>query len=112
MTRARPGTVPHILHLHSTFAPGGKELRTVQLINALGKKARHTIVSGEPAEQGYDLVCTYNWGAMDAAMAHTLFKDLHGLPPLIHHEDGFDETELKKLKKSRTWYRRIALGKA
>ena len=147
----RPGgEVPHILHLQSTFAPGGKELRTVQLINAFGTKARHTIVSAEPdrlgaadriargiavslqpdfpslkgrptpgrlqklarAMQGYDLVCTYNWGAMDAVMAHTLFKDLFGLPPLIHHEDGFDESELKKLKTSRTWYRRIALGKA
>ncbi len=150
MSRARGGAVPHILHLQSTFAPGGKELRTVQLINAFGKKARHTIVSAEPdrlgaadrisrsldvrvqpefpslkgrptpgrlqrlakAMKGYDLVCTYNWGAMDAVMAHTLFKDLHNLPPLIHHEDGFDESELKKLKTSRTWYRRIALGKA
>ena len=64
------------------------------------------------AMKGFDLVCTYNWGAMDAVMAHTLFKDLHNLPPLIHHEDGFDESELKKLKTGRTWYRRIALGKA
>ncbi|WP_370033270.1 glycosyltransferase family 4 protein [Qipengyuania mesophila] len=150
MSRPRGGAVPHILHLHSTFAPGGKELRTVQLINAFGRKARHTIVSAEPenlgaaqridkgidvrlqpefpslkgwpmpgrlqriakAMKGYDLVCTYNWGAMDAVMAHTLFKDLHNLPPLIHHEDGFDESELTKLKPSRTWYRRIALGKA
>ncbi|WP_324827999.1 glycosyltransferase [Qipengyuania zhejiangensis] len=142
--------VPHILHLHSTFAAGGKEVRCVQLINAFGANARHTIVSAEPdrlgaadriargikvtvqpdfpslkgmplpgrlqkiakAMKGYDLVLTYNWGAMDAVMAHTLFKDVHGLPPLIHHEDGFDETELKKLKKRRTWYRRIALGKA
>ena len=150
MNTARGGAVPHILHLHSTFAPGGKELRTVQLINAFGKKARHTIVSAEPerlgaaeriarnidvrlqpdfpslkgrptpgrlqklakAMRGFDLVCTYNWGAMDAVMAHTLFKDLHNLPPLIHHEDGFDESELKKLKTSRTWYRRIALGKS
>ena len=150
MSRARGGAVPHILHLQSTFAPGGKEVRTVQLINAFGKKARHTIISAEPdrlgaadriaksvdirlqpefpslkgrptpgrlqklarAMRGYDLVCTYNWGAMDAVMAHTLFKDLHGLPPLIHHEDGFDESEAKKLKTSRTWYRRIALGRA
>ena len=150
MNRARRGVVPHILHLHSTFAPGGKELRTVQLINAFGAKARHTIVSAEPAQlgaaariakgcdvriqpefpslkgwplpgrlqkiaramKGYDLVCTYNWGAMDAVMAHTLFKDVHDLPPLIHHEDGFDESELKKLKTSRTWFRRIALGRA
>ena len=150
MSRARGGAVPHILHLQSTFAPGGKEVRTVQLINAFGKKARHTIISAEPdrlgaadriakgvdirlqpefpslkgrptpgrlqklarAMRGYDLVCTYNWGAMDAVMAHTLFKDLHGLPPLIHHEDGFDESEARKLKTSRTWYRRIALGRA
>ncbi|MBO6527042.1 glycosyltransferase family 4 protein [Erythrobacter sp.] len=150
MNRARGGAVPQILHLQSTFAAGGKELRTVQLINAFGKKARHTIVSAEPdrlgaaeriaksidariqpdfpslkgrptpgrlqklakAMKGFDLVCTYNWGAMDAVMAHTLFKDLHNLPPLIHHEDGFDESELKKLKTGRTWYRRIALGKA
>lgn len=141
---------PHILHLHSTFAAGGKELRSVQLINAFAGKARHTIVSAEPqrleaaqriargvavtlqpdfpslngkpwpgrlqklakAMQPFDLVLTYNWGAMDAVLAHTLFKDALGLPPLIHHEDGFDESELNRLKPSRTWYRRIALGKA
>jgi glycosyltransferase involved in cell wall biosynthesis len=150
MSAGKGAGTPHILHLQSTFAPGGKELRTVQLINAFGRKARHTIVSAEPerlgaaeriakgiaitlqpefpslkgrptpgrlqkiakAMKGYDLVCTYNWGAMDAVMAHTLFKDVHGLPPLVHHEDGFDESEAKKLKTSRTWYRRIALGKA
>lgn len=142
--------VPHILHLQSTFAAGGKERRTVQLINAFGAKARHTIVSAEPdrlgaaqgiakgikvtlqpefpslkglplpgrlqkiakAMKGFDLVLTYNWGAMDAVMAHTLFKDVHALPPLIHHEDGFDESELNRLKTSRTWFRRVALGKA
>ncbi|HCS17782.1 MAG TPA: glycosyl transferase family 1, partial [Erythrobacter sp.] len=45
MSRPRGGAVPHILHLQSTFAAGGKELRTVQLINAFGKNARHSIVS-------------------------------------------------------------------
>ena len=141
---------PHFLHLHSTFAAGGKERRSVQLINAFGAKARHTIVSAEPDRLGaadgiaksidamvqpefpslkgvplpgrlqrlakamkpFDLILTYNWGAMDAVMAHTLFKDVHGLPPLIHHEDGFDESELHRLKKRRTWYRRIALGRS
>ena len=52
MNRARGGAVPHIMHLQSTFAAGGKELRTVQLINAFGKKARHTIVSAEPDRLG------------------------------------------------------------
>ena len=142
--------VPHILHIHSTFSPGGKELRCVQLINAFGAKARHTIVSAEPdqlgaakrirqgiavtlqpdfpalkglptpgrlqklakAMRGYDLVLTYNWGAMDAVMAHTLFSEAFDLPKLIHHEDGFDESELVKRKQRRTWFRRIALGKS
>ena len=142
--------VPHILHVHSTFSPGGKELRCVQLINAFGAKARHTIVSAEPdqlgaakrirqgiavtlqpdfpalkglptpgrlqklakAMRGYDLVLTYNWGAMDAVMAHTLFSEAFDLPKLIHHEDGFDESELVKRKQRRTWFRRIALGKS
>ncbi|GMM94073.1 glycosyltransferase family 4 protein [Qipengyuania sp. MTN3-11] len=139
-----------ILHLHSSFAPGGKELRSVRLINAFGAAAHHTIVSAEPDElgaadriaknikvdlqpkfpslkgmpspgrlqriakamRGFDLVLTYNWGAMDAVMAHTLFSEVHGLPPLVHHEDGFDESELLRRKARRTWYRRVALGKS
>ena len=146
----RGGDVPHILHLQSTFAAGGKERRTVDLINAFGRSLRHTIVSAEPDRldaaqsiakgidvtiqpdfpslkgkptpgrmqklakgmQPFDLVLTYNWGAMDAVMAHTLFKDAMHLPALVHHEDGFDESELHRRKKSRTWYRRVALGKS
>ncbi|QDM40506.1 glycosyltransferase [Altererythrobacter sp. TH136] len=64
------------------------------------------------AMQGHDLVLTYNWGALDAVMAHTLFADFYRLPPLIHHEDGFNADEQGGLKKSRNWYRRIALGRA
>jgi L-malate glycosyltransferase len=139
-----------VLHLHSSFSRGGKELRSAQLINAFGKGAAHTIVSAEPealgaasaidrgmavdyprdfpalkgrplpgrlqglakAMQGFDLVLTYNWGAMDAVLGHTLFRDLHKLPPLVHHEDGFNEDEAIRRKGSRNWYRRIALGRA
>jgi L-malate glycosyltransferase len=139
-----------ILHLHSTFAAGGKELRCVQLINAFGPSVDHTIVSGEPesigashhvsstacvtyprdfpalrgrpwpgrlrtmakAMQGYDLILTYNWGAMDAVLAHTLFSGAFKLPPLIHHEDGFNEDEQDRLKSSRNIYRRLALTRA
>ena len=39
---------PRILHLHSTFSAGGKEVRCAQLINAFGNKAKHTIVSAVP----------------------------------------------------------------
>ena len=61
---------------------------------------------------GFDLVLTYNWGAMDGVMAHTLFGKSLRLPPLVHHEDGFNEDEVEGLKPSRNWYRRIALGRA
>jgi glycosyltransferase involved in cell wall biosynthesis len=61
---------------------------------------------------GFDLVLTYNWGAMDGVMAHTLFGNKLGLPPLVHHEDGFNEDEAGGLKATRNWYRRIALGRA
>ena len=137
-----------ILHLHSSFDAGGKELRCVQLINAFGREFEHAIVSGDPerrsaaagldprirvvwpnfpplsgkpwpsrlkklaaAMAGYDLVCTYNWGAMDAVLAHTMFADVFKLAPLVHHEDGFNEDEADGLKPSRNFYRRIALGR-
>ena len=41
-----------ILHCHSTFAPGGKELRAVRLMNAFGGAASHTILSAEPHRLG------------------------------------------------------------
>jgi len=140
--------VPRILHVHSTFDPGGKEVRCVRLINHWRGAAQHAIVSGDlerrgaaalldkaikvswpkfprlsgrpslgrlkalgAAMAGYDLICTYNWGAMDAVMAHTLFADVFKLPPLVHHEDGFNEDEANGLKWRRNWYRRIALGR-
>ena len=64
------------------------------------------------AMRGYDLILTYNWGAMDAVMAHTMFSRSFGLPPLVHHEDGFNDDEAAGLKRSRNWYRRLALGRA
>lgn len=60
----------------------------------------------------YDLVLTYNWGAMDAVMAHRLFARAMRLPPLIHHEDGFSSDEANGLKFSRNLYRRLALARA
>jgi glycosyltransferase involved in cell wall biosynthesis len=141
---------PRILHLHSSFDAGGKELRSVQLINAFGSDFAHEIVSAErnsyaaakhiskavsvkyprkfpslvgfptlgrlkrlaDAMRGYDLILTYNWGAMDAVLAHTLFVQAFGLAPLIHHEDGFNSDEAARLKPQRNWFRRIALGRS
>lgn len=144
------GRVPRILHCHSTFAAGGKEVRCVRMMNAWGPRLAHSVVSAEPqamaaralidrglavdfprdfppltgsptpgrlaalarAMAQYDLVLTYNWGAMDAVMAHRAFGQAFGLPPLVHHEDGFNEDEAAGLKPSRNFYRRMALGRA
>jgi glycosyltransferase involved in cell wall biosynthesis len=58
--------------------------------------------------RGFDLVLTYNWGAFDAVMAKRVF----GGPPLVHHEDGFNEDEAEKLNPRRNRYRRIGLPAA
>ncbi|MBI1403677.1 MAG: glycosyltransferase [Porphyrobacter sp.] len=143
----RSGAALKVLHCHSTFSAGGKEVRSVRLMNAFGAAMEHTVVSAEPdamaaralidpavkvrfpgdfpalkglptpgrlaalaeALKSYDLICTYNWGAMDAAMAHTVFARSFSLPPLVHHEDGFNADEAHGLKTRRNLYRRAAL---
>ena len=135
-----------ILHLHSTFALGGKEARAARLMNAFGDMAEHSIVSAMPGQHAardalersirvdfpsgappltgrpsllrllrlsrymrrFDLVLTYNWGAFDAVMARRIF----GGPPLVHHEDGFNQDEAEGLNPARNLYRRIGLGAA
>lgn len=139
-----------ILHLHSSFAPGGKELRAAKLMNLFGPRLDHVVVSAVPGDlgaaravdpaisvtypdsfpslagspspwrlralaramRGFDLVLTYNWGAMDAVMAHRLFGAVLGLPPLVHHEDGFNQDEAQRLDPRRNLFRRLALGTA
>ena len=136
----------HILHVHSTFALGGKEARAVRLMNAFGDAARHTIVSAMPDQLSareaiapeiryeiaqdpppltgkpsvgryeaiakfisrFDLVLTYNWGAIDAVMAGRVFA--RRSPPIVHHEDGFNADEANGLKPQRNMYRRVALS--
>jgi L-malate glycosyltransferase len=41
-----------VLHCHSTFAPGGKEMRAVRLINAFGDAIEHSILTGVPGQTG------------------------------------------------------------
>ena len=60
----------------------------------------------------FDLILTYNWGAMDATMAHHVYLSLWKLPPLIHHEDGFNADETAGLKTKRNLFRRVALRSA
>jgi glycosyltransferase involved in cell wall biosynthesis len=60
---------------------------------------------------GFDLVLSYNWGAMDVVGARRLFG-AGRLPPLIHHEDGFNQDEVARQKAARLWFRRLMLGAA
>ena len=62
--------------------------------------------------QGFDLVLSYNWGAMDGVMAHRMFAPFMKLPPLIHHEDGFNEDEAERLNPKRNLFRQLALARA
>jgi L-malate glycosyltransferase len=56
----------------------------------------------------FDLVLSYNWGGFEAVMA----RRLSGGPPLIHHEDGFNQDEAAGLDPKRNLYRRIGLPAA
>lgn len=60
----------------------------------------------------FDLVLSYNWGAMDVAGARRMFAGVRRLPPLIHHEDGFNEDEAVRQKPARVWFRRLMLPAA
>lgn len=62
--------------------------------------------------QNFDLILTYNWGSMDAVMAHRLLSRIMDLPPLIHHEDGFNADESERLNWKRSGFRRMALPTA
>jgi len=53
----------------------------------------------------FDLVLSYNWGAMDVVGARRLF----GGPPLIHAEDGFNEDEGTRRNRKRNLFRRLML---
>lgn len=89
---------------------------------AVGFPADAPSLAGKPAPlrylrlarymAGFDLILTYNWGAMDAVMAHRLWAPLMRLPPLIHHEDGFNADEAERQKPKRVLFRRLGLPAA
>lgn len=58
----------------------------------------------------FDLVLTYNWGAMDVLASKRLFPK-NG-PPIVHHEDGFNADEASRLFLRRTLFRRAVLPAA
>lgn len=141
-----------ILHLHSSFSLGGKEARAVRLMNLMGDRAHHTILSAMPEALGardaiapgikvdfptdapplhgkpslaryrkladymtrFELVLSYNWGAMDGVMARrvNVARLWHSMPALIHHEDGFNEDESVRRNWKRNLFRRVGLKTA
>ncbi len=78
-----------------TIAPPPKagSLATIRRLAALLRRERP------------NLLCTYNWGAIDAVIA----ARWSGLRSVLHHEDGFGADEADGFKRRRIWTRRIVL---
>ena len=53
----------------------------------------------------HDLLLTYNWGAVDWALANRMRKSSRH----VHMEDGFGPDEADRQLRRRIWFRRIAL---
>lgn len=135
----------HLLHVLPSFAVGGIQIRLARLVNALGRRYRHTIMSLDgdtlcsdrldpdldiavdagPSRHrplplrllacratarrvAPDLLLTYNWGAIEWALANRLF----GLARHVHFEDGFGPDESRQQLRRRVLLRRWALGGA
>ncbi len=59
-------------------------------------------------DSNWDVVLTYNWGAVETALANRLL----GRKPLVHHEDGFGPDEAITQNVKRVWFRKRALAGA
>ena len=125
-----------VLHVFSTFGPGGPQVRTAALMRGLGEAFQHGVVAMDGradtlelcpggvrllerpaglrgmrallARERPDLLCTYNWGAFDALLA----ARLEGRRSHLHHEDGFNADEAGGRKRRRNLARRLVLGRA
>lgn len=108
--------------MHAVAAPGGVADAIRQGISqgiSVDRLTDFPSLGGSPmpgklqqlarAMQGYDLVLTHDWGAINAALAHAVFRDQMQLPPLVHHEDALDAVEQQGARRVRGWMRRVAL---
>lgn len=111
--------------LRHSFVSSGEDRSALEL---MGRNVRAEVVADFPTVGGlpmpgrlqaiaramvdYNLVLTHGRGGAMAALAHTSFSELHALPPLIHHEDGSDETPRDRKGLRSRWSRRVGLGKA
>jgi glycosyltransferase involved in cell wall biosynthesis len=128
----------HILHVFSTFAVGGAEVRTATLVNALGGEFRHTILSINGQRQAVSHVrepipcldppTSTNPLKRPLQLRQLLRRERPDLVitynwgaieavmaarslfmPVIHTEDGFGPEEAVQLLARRVWTRRILL---
>lgn len=138
-----PAPARHVMHVLPGFGIGGIQVRLTRIINALGPRFRHTILSLnndvgcgeridptaavtiEPAAlhgnllarlktgadriraTAPDLLATYNWGAIEWAMANRLHVGVRH----CHFEDGFGPDETERPLWRRGILRRIALAR-
>jgi glycosyltransferase involved in cell wall biosynthesis len=137
-----PAQAPrHVLHVLPGFGVGGIQVRLTRVINALGLRFRHTIVSlnGDVSCRGRldpaldvavedgtpggnllvrlgisarriraaapDVLATYNWGAIEWAMANQLLAGRQH----YHFEDGFGPDEIDRPLRRRGMLRRLVL---
>jgi glycosyltransferase involved in cell wall biosynthesis len=134
-------SIPLLLHVFSTFAVGGPQVRFSQLVVALGPKYRHMVAAldgnydcqyripqgsqvkyledmhyrrstlpkvlyfrRQLRELRPDVLVTYNWGAIEWAMANASLVVRH-----IHVEDGFGPEEVSVRLRRRSLARRFLL---
>ena len=129
----------HIFHVFSTFAVGGPQVRTIQMMNAWGDRFRHTIFAmdgryaarekiaagvlvefGESTERGLrrvrEIVRRVRAERPNLLLTYNwgaievaLGAQLFTRCPVIHLEDGFGPDEAAGLKKRRVRTRRVVL---
>jgi len=129
----------HIFHVFSTFAVGGPQVRTIQMMNAWGGRFRHTIfamdgryaarekiapgvpvIFGESSERGLrrvrEIVRRVRAERPNLLLTYNwgaievaLGAQLFTRCPVIHLEDGFGPDEAHGLKKRRVRTRRMVL---
>ncbi len=132
----------HVLYVFPSFAPGGAQVRSVQLMNALGAEFEHSVISMDgdySSETRIDPAVRYRRVApppRTSTAALALRRIIRGIRPgllltynwgamdaviasllipglrLIHTEDGFGSDEARALKGRRVWARRILLRRA
>jgi glycosyltransferase involved in cell wall biosynthesis len=131
---------PRLLHVFPGFGPGGTQLRMVSIINSLGGRFAHRVISldgnteaarafagvdvtveGPPASSKTPRPLVFRAIIREmhpdavltynwGAIEATLGARLAGVCPVIHNECGFGADEAQRLIQRRVWTRRLVLN--